>query len=88
MLGFPLKDTVENAAHFATGTTPLLFVQGTADALGDADQIQHVADTIGARATLRTVDSAGHGFGVPERPDEDVYRELAGYISVWTMNVV
>jgi predicted alpha/beta-hydrolase family hydrolase len=88
MLGFPLKGAMENAAHFAAGTAPLLFVQGTADALGDADQIQHVADSIGARATLRTVDSASHGFAVPARPDDDVYSELAEYISLWTMNVM
>lgn len=87
MLGFPLKGDMDRAAHLATGTTPLLFVQGTADALGDADQIQHVIDTIGARATLRTVDSAGHGFAVPGRPDHDVFSELAEYISMWTMNL-
>ncbi len=83
MLGFPLKGAMENAAHLSAGTTRLLFVQGTSDALGDAGQIQQVTDSIGARATLRTVESASHGFSVPGRQDGDVYAELSGHISGW-----
>jgi predicted alpha/beta-hydrolase family hydrolase len=88
MLGFPLKGDMERAAHLGTGATPLLFLQGTADSLGDADQIQQVVDSIGARATLRFIDSASHGFAVPDRPDHDVYSEMARYIAAWTTSVV
>jgi len=83
MLGFPLKGSMENAAHLSAGTKRLLFVQGTSDALGDAGQMKQVADSIGARATLRTVESASHGFSVPGRQDGDVYAELSGLISGW-----
>ena len=88
MLGFPLKGDMERASHLGTGATPLLFLQGTADSLGDADQIQQVVDSIGARASVRFIDSASHGFAVPGRPDDDVYNELAGYIAAWTTSVV
>jgi hypothetical protein len=88
MLGLPLKGDMERAAHLGTGATPLLFLQGTADSLGAVDQIRQVVDSIGARATLRSIDSASHGFAVPGRPDDEVYSELAGYISVWTTSVV
>jgi hypothetical protein len=84
MLGFPLKGDRERAAHFANGTLPLLFLQGTADALADPDQIEHVVDSIGGRATLQFVESASHGFNVPGRPDEEVSGELARYIADWT----
>lgn len=88
MLGFPLKGDMKRAAHLGTGTTPLLFVQGTADSLGDADQIQQVVGSVGTRATLRLIEAAGHGFSVPDRPDEDVYKETAGYIATWIERVV
>ncbi len=87
MLGFPLKGAMENAAHLSVGTTPLLFVQGTSDALGDAGQLEHVADGLGDRATLRTVSSASHGFSVPGRQDGDVYAEIAGHVSAWMSQV-
>lgn len=84
MLGFPLKGDLERAAHFGNGTHPLLFLQGTADTLGYADQIKQVVDSIGGRATLQFVESANHGFKVPGRPDEEVVGELARYIADWT----
>ena len=87
MLGFPLKGAMQNAAHLSAGTTRLLFVQGTSDALGDAGQIQIVADSLGDRATLRTVSSASHGFSVPGRQDADVYVEIAGHVSGWMTRV-
>ena len=73
MLGFPLKGDLERAAHFVNGTNPLLFLQGTADTLGDTDQMKQVVDSIGARATLHFVESASHGFKVPGKPDEEVH---------------
>ncbi len=88
MLGFPLKGDMERASHLGTGATPLLFLQGTADSLGDVDQIQQVVDSIGTRARVRFIDSASHGFAVPGRPDDDVYAELASYIAAWTTSAV
>ena len=88
LIGFPLKGDPERAAHLATGTTPLLFLQGTADALGDADQMNRVVSDIGTRATLHFVESADHGFQVPGRSDEDVIAELAQHIADWTLELI
>ena len=88
MLGFPLKGDLERAAHFVNGTNPLLFLQGTADPLGDTDQIKQVVDDIGGRATLHFVESANHGFKVPGRPDEEIIGELARHIADWTIGLI
>ena len=88
LMGFPLKGDLERAAHFANGTMPLLFLQGTADTLGNADQIKQVVGSIGKRATLHFVQSADHGFKVPDRPDEEVIGELARYIADWTVGLI
>jgi len=88
MLGFPLKGDMKRAGHLGTGTTPLLLVQGTADPLGDSDQIQEVASSVGSRATVQFIDSAGHGFSVPDRSDIDVYNEIAGHVARWIEDVI
>jgi hypothetical protein len=88
MLGFPLKGDMEQAAHFPDVTHPMLFLQGTADALGNADQIRQVVEGIALDATLHFVESAGHGFSVPGRSDEDVYIELADTIADWITELI
>jgi predicted alpha/beta-hydrolase family hydrolase len=52
LLGFPLRGDMGRAAHFADANSPMLFLQGTEDALADIDQIKQVVDSIGAKATL------------------------------------
>ncbi len=83
ILGFPLKGDFENAAHLADVPHPMLFLQGTADTLGDVDDIEQVIAELDENASLHFVESAGHGFSVPNRPDGDVYAELAAAIAVW-----
>lgn len=84
ILGFPLKGDMARAAHFATSTSPILFLQGTNDSLGEASQMKTVTDGIGHAATLQLVESADHGFQVPGRSDDDVTEELARTIAEWT----
>jgi predicted alpha/beta-hydrolase family hydrolase len=83
LLGFPLKGDLARAAHLVDLACPSLFIQGTEDTLGDIDQMSEVARAIGPDATLRTIDSAGHGFGVPGKPDVEVYLDVARRIADW-----
>lgn len=50
-LGFPLhpagKPSTEGAAHLGRVTVPMLFLQGTRDALADLDLLKHVCDGLG-----------------------------------------
>jgi len=86
LLGFPLKGDLGRAAHFKSATKPLLFIQGAADALADVDQIAQVVNDIGAAATLHIVESADHGFTVPDREDGEVIEELARTVADWTID--
>jgi hypothetical protein len=88
LLGFPLKGDMEQAAHFANATHPVLFIQGTEDALGEPDQIREVADAIESGAALHFVESAGHGFSVPGRSDQEVHAELALTIADWVKELI
>ena len=65
-------------------TLPMLFLQGTEDELADPDHINQVVEELDAVTTVHFVKSAGHGFNVPVRPDQDVHVELAHTIAAWT----
>jgi predicted alpha/beta-hydrolase family hydrolase len=84
ILAFPLKGDFERAAHLADAAHPMLFLQGTDDALGDVEEIKRMVGAIGTDTSLHFVESAGQGFSVPDRSDEDVYAELARTIANWT----
>ena len=70
-LGFPLhpagapSDT--RARHLAELRLPLLFLQGTRDALAERSLLEAVVARLGARATLRWLEDADHAFHVPAR---------------------
>lgn len=83
VLGFPLKGDVANAVHLAHSTHPMLFIHGTEDELTSVDEIEQAVKGIEPAATIQAVESAGHGFSVPGRPDQDVYDGLARVIAEW-----
>jgi predicted alpha/beta-hydrolase family hydrolase len=84
ILGFPLEGDPERAAHLAGAAHPMLFLQGTDDSLGDVEEIKRMVGSIETDTSLHFVESAGHGFSVPNRSDDDVYAELARAIAEWT----
>jgi predicted alpha/beta-hydrolase family hydrolase len=84
ILGFPLKGDFERAAHLEDAAHPMLFLQGTDDTLNDVEEIKRMVGTIETDTSLHFVESADHGFSVPDRSDEDVYAELARTIADWT----
>ena len=89
--GFPLHGAggppgVERAAHLAAVPQPMLFLQGTRDALADLTLMKGVCDAL-PRATLHVVDGADHGFHVPKRTgrsDAQLIEELADLTAAWT----
>ncbi|WP_291851289.1 alpha/beta family hydrolase [Bradyrhizobium sp.] len=94
-LGFPLhpagKPSAERAAHLAQVKVPMLFLQGTRDALAEPALLEPVVAALGSRATLRWSDGADHSFHVLKRSgrnDREVMGEALDALSAWIDGVV
>jgi predicted alpha/beta-hydrolase family hydrolase len=70
-LGFPLhppgRPSDERAKHLFQVQIPMLFLQGTRDALANLPLVQSLVEQLGARATLKLFDDADHSFHVRAR---------------------
>jgi predicted alpha/beta-hydrolase family hydrolase len=93
-LGFPLhpagKPSDERARHLADVRVPMLFLQGSRDALADLTLLLPVLERLGERASLRLFDEADHSFHVPARSgrrDADVRGELLDALAAWIVTV-
>jgi uncharacterized protein len=89
-LGFPLhparKPSDDRAQHLFDVRIPMLFLQGTRDALADLSLLAPLVQKLGAHATLKLVAGADHSFHVAGRAgpsDEDVRGEILDAISAW-----
>jgi predicted alpha/beta-hydrolase family hydrolase len=93
--GFPLhpanKPSDERARHLAAVHIPMLFVQGTRDALADPRLLVPVVDMLGTRATLKLLDQADHSFHVPVRSgltDAQVVGEALDGAAEWIRGIL
>ena len=89
-LGFPLhaagQPSNERAAHLFDVRVPMLFIQGTRDALADFALMKALTKKLGARATLHAVDDADHSFHVPAksgRKDAEVRGAFLDGFAAW-----
>jgi predicted alpha/beta-hydrolase family hydrolase len=90
LFGFPLhaagKPTLERAAHLSEISIPMLFVQGTRDALADLALLQGAVGSLGVRATLQLIPDADHSFHVPAktgRKDAEVLDQALADAASW-----
>ena len=88
--GFPLhpagNPSSGRAAHLADVSLPLLFLQGTRDALAEPDFLRPVMAKLGRRATLALFADADHSFHVPAttgRTDAEVLAEILDTAASW-----
>jgi uncharacterized protein len=93
-IGFPLhpagRRSQERARHLFDVKLPMLFLQGTRDALADLTELHPVVATLGERATLQLLEEADHSFHVPKRTgrmDDQVIAELADALTQWIQAV-
>jgi predicted alpha/beta-hydrolase family hydrolase len=88
-LGFPLhpagKPGDSRARHLADVGIPMLFVQGTRDALAERALLEALMVRLGACASLRLIEDADHSFHVPARTGKDsqVRSELLHAVARW-----
>ena len=87
---FPLhpagKPSVDRAAHLADVAIPMLFLQGSNDALAQQDLLERTVAGLGDRATLKLIDAADHSFHVPARTgrkDPEVLAEFLDTAAAW-----
>ncbi len=93
--GFPLhpakKPSTARAAHLDDVHLPMLFLQGTRDALAEADLIAGVAERLGKAATLVMVEGADHSFHVSKRSgrtDVEVLVSMLDATAEWIAEVL
>jgi len=70
---------------------PMLFLQGTRDALAETALLKPMVAGLGKRATLRLFDEADHSFHVPARTgrkDPEVRREMLDALAAWAEKVI
>ncbi|WP_065754609.1 alpha/beta hydrolase family protein [Bradyrhizobium paxllaeri] len=94
-LGFPLhpagKPSSERAGHLADVNIPMLFLQGTRDALAELSLLKPVVKGLGSRATLHLLDGADHSFHVLKssgRNDRAVMDEALDAFATWVDGIV
>jgi len=94
-LGFPLhapkKISAARAEHLSSIRIPMLFVQGTRDALANRDVLASVTAQLGSAATLASIDAADHSFHVlvrSGRTDAEVMQEVLDAIEKWSVSVI
>lgn len=93
--GFPLhpagKPATDRGDHLAAIAVPMLFLQGTRDALADVTLLQPLIASLGPRATLHLVENADHSFHVPAksgRTDSEVMEEILDAMATWVSHIL
>jgi predicted alpha/beta-hydrolase family hydrolase len=94
-LGFPLHPAGQpsdtRAQHLSGIRVPMLFLQGTQDALAERARVEALVQRLGTRASLRLLADADHSFHVPARSgrkDADIRSELWQALSAWIDSVL
>lgn len=92
--GFPLhpagKPASERARHLAEVGIPMLFLQGTRDALAELRLLEPVVKGLGSRATLHLLTGADHSFHVLKssgRNDREVMDDALDAFAAWAGRV-
>ncbi|MBP6012592.1 MAG: alpha/beta hydrolase [Alphaproteobacteria bacterium] len=94
-LGFPLHPagapSSERAKHLADIRIPMLFLQGSRDALAGLDELKPLIKKLGACATLYLTNDADHSFHIPartSRTDAEVLTEIMDALAAWTTETI
>ena len=94
-IGFPLhpagKPSAERGRHLFDIQIPMLFLQGTRDALATLAEVEPLCQALGRRAVLRLFQDADHSFHVPARTgrtDTEVRSALLDAAAGWISDVM
>jgi predicted alpha/beta-hydrolase family hydrolase len=93
--GFPLhppkRPSISRAEHLSQVQVPMLFLQGTRDALADLPLIKPLAKQLRGRATLTLLEHADHSFHAPlrsGRTDAQIRGEMLDAFTAWVDSIL
>lgn len=94
-LAFPLhpagRPSQERGTHLFEVQIPMLFLQGTRDALATLPELEPLCEALGKRATLHLIQDADHTFHVPARTgrkDAQVRSDMLDALAEWIDGVL
>jgi hypothetical protein len=94
LLGFPLhparRPATSRGSHLADVELPMLFVQGSRDALAELELLGPLCTGLGDHVTLHVIDQADHSFAVRNKAGRTaaaVMAELADTVADWARRV-
>jgi predicted alpha/beta-hydrolase family hydrolase len=94
-VGFPLhppeKPSIDRGAHLSQIKIPMLFLQGTRDALADITLLRPLVDGLRNLATLKELGEADHSFHVLKksgRTDAQVRIDMLNAIFGWSATIL
>jgi uncharacterized protein len=94
-LGFPLhpagRPSRDRGKHLFDVHIPMLFLQGTRDALATLDELEPLCQELGARADLKLFADADHSFHVPAKSghkDAQVRASVLDALAAWIDGVI
>jgi predicted alpha/beta-hydrolase family hydrolase len=89
-LGYPLhppgKPEQLRDAHLPQIAAPMLFVQGSRDAFGTADELRSMIKRLHLPATLYAIEGGDHSLKVPKSspiPQQEIYEAVMNRIAHW-----
>ncbi|HKR14725.1 MAG TPA: alpha/beta fold hydrolase [Pyrinomonadaceae bacterium] len=85
--GNPAKLRVEHLEHVRK---PMLFVQGTRDALGTPEEIQPFIKGLRPAAKIHSIEGGDHSFKAPKKfglPQEEIYETAMDEIVRWAVDL-
>lgn len=92
--GFPLhpagRPSSERGDHLFDVHVPMLFLQGSRDALASTELLEPLCAALGERATLSLIEGADHSFHVPARSgrrDAQVRSDMLDALISWSETV-
>ena len=93
-LGYPLhppgQSTKLRVEHLEHVGKPMLFVQGTRDALGTPEEIQPYIRNLRPIAKIYSIEGGDHSFKAPKKfgtPQEQIYENAMNEIDRWSRSI-
>lgn len=93
-LGYPLhppgQSTKLRVEHLEHVGKPMLFVQGTRDALGTPDEIHPYIKNLRPAAKIYPIEGGDHSFKAPKKfglPQEEIYEKAMNEIDQWSRSI-